>query len=402
MATRRVLLCVVPYVPWSGIDHAGGSYDYHYLTEFDRLGWTVRLAAPFTHENEAAREHLATSDPSIEVTLFEVPEPSRRSTMLTLLLAGRDGVSPAKWVGSDRLAEMARHADVVDLQWHDTYGYASWFAKAAPHTPLVALAVDLRSQSAARNAAAARGPKRLALRFAARRVQARERKEINHCTRLFAFKTSDLERARSRGVRTPGLLAPPYVELPLDDVSPDASSRTMVFPAAFHRAENAEAAHWFLDAVWPLVRAEVPDARLRLAGARPPKDLLARASDDVVITGYLESFLDGYRAALLSVAPLRRGAGLKFKVVQSMALGFPTVGTSVAMEGIEDFLLSDAYAEYDEPGAFAAQVVAILKDPQPALAEAAVRALELREKTSFSRAMAALSDEFTALATPGR
>ncbi|WP_224279009.1 glycosyltransferase [Nocardioides lacusdianchii] len=388
------LLCVAPYVPWSGIDHAGGSYIYHYLHEFSRLGWEVSLAAPRNADNERARDELSLSDPDIAVTLHDVPARSKLATRLVMLLSGRDGVSPRRWTDAASLAAVASEADVIDLQWHDIYGYAGWFAEVAPGTPIVALAHDLRSQSVRRNAEAARGAKRWSLRLALPRVIARERKELAHCARLLAFKASDLDTARKLGVTAPGVVAPPYVDLVQEDLQPDPTSRTMVFSAAFFRSENSEAAHWFLDEVWPLVRDAVPDAHVRFAGARPPEDLLARASDDVSFTGYLPSILDGYCDALLAVAPLLRGAGLKFKVVQSMALGFPTVGTSVAMEGLEDFLPDTSLPSYDDAAGFAARVVAILGDPPAALDEAALTGEQVRAQLDFSAAMESLSTEY--------
>lgn len=391
------LLCVAPYVPWSGIDHAGGSYIYHYLHEFSGLGWDVHLAAPRNADNERARDELALSDPDVAVTLHDVPTRSKLVTRLVMLLSGRDGVSPGRWSDAESLAAAARGAEVIDLQWHDIYGYAGWFAEAAPGTPIVALAHDLRSQSTRRNAGAAHGAKRWSLRLALRRVVARERKELAHCSRLLAFKASDLDTAKSLGIAAPGLVAPPFIDLVHDDLAPEPTSRTMVFSAAFFRSENSEAAHWFLDEVWPLVRASVPDAQVRFAGARPPEDLLARASDDVSFTGYLPSILDGYRDALLAVAPLLRGAGLKFKVVQSMALGFPTVGTSVAMEGLEDYLPDTSLPSYDDAAGFAARVIAILTDPSAALDEAARTGAQVRGQLDFSAAMKSLSAEYLGL-----
>jgi uncharacterized membrane protein len=80
-----------------------------------------------------------------------------------------------------------------------------------------------------------------------------------------------------------------------------------------------------------------------------------------------------------------------------MALGYPTVGTSVAMEGIEDFLPGVALGIPDSEQEFAARIVAVLLDPLPALAEAQAMAVQLKEQLSFPRAMAALSVEFSAL-----
>ena len=77
------------------------------------------------------------------------------------------------------------------------------------------------------------------------------------------------------------------------------------------------------------------------------------------MTGYVDDLDPFYRDAFVFVAPLRLGAGLKFKVLDAMAYGLPVVATSVAAEGI---------LEQCGPGCFAA----VTDDPRR-MAEAIVK-----------------------------
>ena len=63
----------------------------------------------------------------------------------------------------------------------------------------------------------------------------------------------------------------------------------------------------------------------------------------------------------LTVAPLRFGAGLKGKVVTSLAVGLPCVATAVACEGMPDGG-TEAIAVADEAEAFARAVAGIHED----------------------------------------
>jgi glycosyltransferase involved in cell wall biosynthesis len=65
-----------------------------------------------------------------------------------------------------------------------------------------------------------------------------------------------------------------------------------------------------------------------------PDDIKKLASFDILVHGFvedLEPILDSVR---VNVAPLRYGAGTKGKVVMAMANGLPSVGTSIAFEGM--------------------------------------------------------------------
>ena len=64
---------------------------------------------------------------------------------------------------------------------------------------------------------------------------------------------------------------------------------------------------------------------------------------------------------MLSVAPLRYGAGVKGKVNQSLAYGVPVVATSHAVEGM---FLDDGVSVLvaDQPQDFADQLVRVYRD----------------------------------------
>ena len=71
--------------------------------------------------------------------------------------------------------------------------------------------------------------------------------------------------------------------------------------------------------------------------------MAGKQSDDVLsgcpapgtsATGYVDDLKPYYDASTVVVAPLLRGAGLKFKVPQALAFGLPVVTTTVGGEGM--------------------------------------------------------------------
>jgi O-antigen biosynthesis protein len=136
----------------------------------------------------------------------------------------------------------------------------------------------------------------------------------------------------------------------------------VLFVGGFGHVPNGDAVRWFVAEVWPLVRAEIPDCRLRIAGSNPGEDVLALASvPGVEVLGYVPDLLPLYAQTRISIAPLRFGAGAKGKVGESLAHGVPVVATTIGAEGMglmdgEHVLVADTAA------GFAAQVLRLLRD----------------------------------------
>lgn len=154
----------------------------------------------------------------------------------------------------------------------------------------------------------------------------------------------------------------PLIQDPLD-APPGLHGRDGVcFVGGFRHPPNADGIIWFVDAVWPLVLASVPSARLHIAGSHVSPEVMELSSrEGVEVVGFvddLEAFLGRHR---ITVAPLRYGAGAKGKVAGSLAHGVPTVCTPIAAEGMQltpgsDVLVGAAAGE------FAAHVIALLED----------------------------------------
>ena len=154
----------------------------------------------------------------------------------------------------------------------------------------------------------------------------------------------------------------PLVHEPAPQVAPLAAREGVCFVGGFRHPPNADGIRWFVDAVWPRVIAQRPQARLYVVGSHVTPEVRALGEvAGVQVVGYVEdldAFLDRRR---VSVAPLRYGAGAKGKVAGSLARGLPTVCTPIAAEGMGlepgvDVLLAE------DPDALADHVVRLLGD----------------------------------------
>ncbi len=106
------------------------------------------------------------------------------------------------------------------------------------------------------------------------------------------------------------------------------------FIGSFGHAPNQDAVRHLLADIMPLVWQTNPQIRLRLAGSGWPADALPALDSRVEFLGEvpnLDAFFGGLR---LTIAPLRYGAGIKGKVLDSFAAGTPCVLSPIAAEGL--------------------------------------------------------------------
>ena len=126
-----------------------------------------------------------------------------------------------------------------------------------------------------------------------------------------------------------------------------AQRRDLVFVGGFRHPPNVDAVGWFVEAIFPLVRARLPDVRFHCIGSHVPAAVAALAQHDgVLVHGHLADIAPYMDGARISLAPLRYGAGVKGKVNLSMAHGQPVVATTCAVEGMHlragvDVLVAD-------------------------------------------------------------
>jgi glycosyltransferase involved in cell wall biosynthesis len=109
--------------------------------------------------------------------------------------------------------------------------------------------------------------------------------------------------------------------------------RDILFVGSDH-APNVDAAVVLVREVMPLVWHSVPDARVTIAGTIQHPAVLALESSRVRLPGYAPDLGPHYDRARMSLSPLRYGAGVKGKILSSLAAGVPVVTTAIGNEGI--------------------------------------------------------------------
>lgn len=146
--------------------------------------------------------------------------------------------------------------------------------------------------------------------------------------------------------------------------SGEEEPNSLVFTGAMDWMPNEDAILYFLRSIFPLIRREIPDAKLTIVG-RGPTEKLRNASGEipgVYVTGRVEDVRPYVEQAAVYVVPLRVGSGTRLKIFEAMAMGKAIVSTTVGAEGLPvgdgiNLLLGDT------PEQFAEKVISLLRDP---------------------------------------
>jgi polysaccharide biosynthesis protein PslH len=124
---------------------------------------------------------------------------------------------------------------------------------------------------------------------------------------------------------------------------------------------NVQAAKFLVKNILPLLKKEIPDIKILIAGARPTTEVMALADDHVTIKSWLPDIREAYSKATLFVAPIFHGSGQQNKILEAMAMEIPCVTTSLVNNAIsatpdKSILLADT------EGIFVKQIVKLLQD----------------------------------------
>lgn len=128
---------------------------------------------------------------------------------------------------------------------------------------------------------------------------------------------------------------------------------------------NIEGVKWMLGEVWPLVRAELSEARIVIAGRNMPPQFRSDQKMGVEVLGEVQSASDFLNRPGIATVPVLSGSGMRIKAIEAMASGLPIVGTelglcSLGLEHDKNAMIANTSKE------FARSILDLLSDPNKA------------------------------------
>lgn len=137
----------------------------------------------------------------------------------------------------------------------------------------------------------------------------------------------------------------------------------IVFTGAMNYYPNIEAVLTFAKDVWPLIKAQIPEATWIIAGREPPPEVEGLGDlPGVTVTGSVPDVRPYITQSAVAIAPLQIGGGTRLKILEALAMQKAVVSTSIGCEGLlvkhgEHLLVADS------PEKFAQAVIQLLRDP---------------------------------------
>ena len=138
---------------------------------------------------------------------------------------------------------------------------------------------------------------------------------------------------------------------------------SLVFEGAMSHPPNVDGILWFCREALPLIHARRPEVKMLVVGKDPGPAVIGMVGPKIEVTGYVDDVRPWVDRSTIFVCPLRRGAGIKNKILQAWAMQKPVVATSISCGGLE-LRPGENIELADTPQELADSVLALLDDPE--------------------------------------
>lgn len=257
------------------------------------------------------------------------------------------------WEAMEDFAREGKFVVAVLLTYGIFNQYEYPLRKALPSCALVLDTVDLHSVRSRREAELLGGAERNA---EAEKVEKEEWAAVRDADAVWVVTSKEKDIVAQRGTRVVDIV--PNIHTMPQEVPSWRQREGIVFLGGYVHLPNVDAVCWFVAEIWPLVRTELPDVALTLAGSNPPDAVLQlnNLESNVHVVGFAKNHRQLLLHSRVAIAPLRYGAGMKGKIGEYLCCGLPCVTTSIGAEGM-GFTSGEHIALTDDPAQFACEVV---------------------------------------------
>lgn len=127
--------------------------------------------------------------------------------------------------------------------------------------------------------------------------------------------------------------------------------------------QNQDAVLYFANEVFPFIKRERPSAKFHIVGSLPPSNIQALASDDIIVTGFVDDLEAYIKDSCLMVAPVRVAAGIQNKVLVAMGCGIPVVLTTLISRAIPELSDGENCLIRDDSRTIADACLRLMREP---------------------------------------
>lgn len=104
----------------------------------------------------------------------------------------------------------------------------------------------------------------------------------------------------------------------------------LIFTGNMSYEPNVLSVEYLAKEIIPLIKKDLPQVKLAIAGACPANRVKALANENIIVTGWVEDIREYYNAAKLFIAPMQIGTGLQNKLLEAMSMELPCITSDLA------------------------------------------------------------------------
>lgn len=170
--------------------------------------------------------------------------------------------------------------------------------------------------------------KRLYARFRCQLRKKLEQYMIINSEHVFCISRYDMAMlAKEFGNKEKYIFSKPLIQFPktksLDDVQ--EYHHKLMIVGSMNWYPNVKGIIWFVENVFKNLLENDSALRLYLVGSKPAPEIKALTSENIIVTGFVNSTEPYFKECDISIIPVFEGTGAKIKVLESIARGIPTV-----------------------------------------------------------------------------
>jgi glycosyltransferase involved in cell wall biosynthesis len=166
-----------------------------------------------------------------------------------------------------------------------------------------------------------------------------ERKHFSKAKYIIMISQADADHVRMNCPKSKVWVVPNGVDTKYYECKSNQSEygNTLLFTGVMSYRPNNESMIYFINEILPIVRNQLKEVTLTIAGRDPMPELqkLAQNIDGIKLTGYVNDIRPYFEQSSVYIAPVISGAGLKNKILEAWAMSMPVVATPLSCEGID-------------------------------------------------------------------
>lgn len=113
-------------------------------------------------------------------------------------------------------------------------------------------------------------------------------------------------------------------------------NKTIIFSGNMGYFPNESAIIWFIEKCFGMIKREIPNAKLVIAGNNPDSKIKKIGDNlSIFVTGFVESMVSELNKAQVAIAPMQSGYGMHIKIIEAMACALPVITTTSGLGAIK-------------------------------------------------------------------